>query len=48
MIKAVEESGLIFVKAIDANTKKEADENSERIFMVARENGKKERYADKA
>ncbi len=45
MKAAIEESGLIFVKAIDANTKKEADDNSERIIMVARENGKKERYA---
>ena len=45
MKAAIEESGLVFVKAIDANTKKEADDNSERIIMVARENGKKERYA---
>ena len=40
MIRLVEEAGMIFVKAIDADTHKDATAESERIYVVARENGK--------
>ncbi|MBQ7430091.1 MAG: class I SAM-dependent methyltransferase [Butyrivibrio sp.] len=36
----VEQAGMVFVKAIDADTHKEPDENSERIYVIAREHGK--------
>lgn len=36
----VEEAGLLFVTAIDADTHKEPTEDSERIYIVAREQGK--------
>lgn len=40
MIRLVKASGLEFVAAYDAFTKNAPDEKSERIYMVARENGK--------
>jgi SAM-dependent methyltransferase len=36
----VERSGMVFVTAIDADTHEEPSEDSERIYIVARENGK--------
>jgi hypothetical protein len=36
----VEEAGLVFVTAIDADTHEEPSEDSERIYIVARESGK--------
>jgi hypothetical protein len=36
-------SGLTFVTAYDAFTHNEPDENSERIYVIARESGKKEK-----
>ncbi|MCR4902325.1 MAG: methyltransferase domain-containing protein [Butyrivibrio sp.] len=36
----VDKSGMIFIKAIDADTHKEPDENSERIYIIAKEQGK--------
>lgn len=41
MKRLVEESGLIFIKALDADTHGEVTETSERIYCIARENGKK-------
>lgn len=38
MKRLVEEAGLLFVEAIDADTHEAPDENSERIYMVAMEN----------
>lgn len=38
---ALEKSGLIFVAAYDALTREPVQKNSERIYIVARENGKK-------
>ncbi len=38
----VERAGMIFVTAIDADTHEEPSEESERIYIVARENGKRE------
>ena len=40
MKKAVEASGLVFLKAYDADTKGEAGDDSERIVIVAKECGK--------
>lgn len=40
MRRLVEESGMIFVEAIDADTQKKVTENSERIYIVAKEQGK--------
>ena len=40
MKKAVEASGLVFLKAYDADTKGEVTEDSERIVIVAKECGK--------
>ena len=42
MKRLVEESGLIFVKALDADTLAEVTETSERIYCIARECGKEE------
>lgn len=42
MKRIIEESGLIFVDAFDGYTNMPAKEDSERILMVAREQGKKE------
>ena len=36
----LEEAGLIFIEACDANTKDTPSEESDRIFVIARENGK--------
>ena len=36
----VEEAGLVFISAIDADTHEAPDDDSERIYIVARENGK--------
>lgn len=40
MVEIVKESGLLFVEAIDADTHKEPTATSERIYIVAREQGK--------
>lgn len=36
----LEEAGLVFVEAVDMDTKGQPGETSERIFVIARENGK--------
>ena len=41
--KAVRRGGLEFVKALDADTKKEPGPDSERLYIIAREQGKEER-----
>ena len=38
--KMLDEAGLVFVEAYDANTKDRPDDESDRIIVVARENGK--------
>ena len=40
MKAAVEASGLVFVKAYDADTKGEVTDDSERVVVIARECGK--------
>lgn len=40
MREMIDDSGLKFVKAIDADTMKEPTETSERIYVIAREDGK--------
>ena len=40
MVSFVEKSGMEFVKAIDADTHDEPNEESERIYVIAREKGK--------
>lgn len=40
MRKLVEEAGMIFVEAIDADTHEAVTEVSERVYIIARENGK--------
>jgi len=37
----VEEAGMIFIKAIDADTHGEVNDSSERVYILAREHGKK-------
>ncbi len=41
MRQFVEKAGLSFIEAIDADTHKRPDDNSERIYIIARENGKR-------
>jgi hypothetical protein len=41
MQQFVEKAGLTFIEAIDADTHKVPDDNSERIYIIARENGKR-------
>lgn len=41
IVKLIEQSGLDFVTAYDAFTREQPDENSERIYVIARERGKK-------
>jgi hypothetical protein len=41
MRQFVEKAGLSFIEAIDADTHKGPDDNSERIYIIARENGKR-------
>ena len=41
MRKFVEKAGLSFIEAIDADTHKRPDDNSERIYIIARESGKR-------
>ena len=41
MKRLVEQSGLIFVEALDADTHGSVTETSERIYVIAREHGKK-------
>ena len=41
MRQFVKKAGLSFIEAIDADTHKEPDDNSERIYIIARENGKR-------
>ena len=36
----LEHAGLVFVEAYDADTKEEANDMSERVCVIARENGK--------
>jgi hypothetical protein len=38
--RLLEESGLVFVEALDADTMQEVTEKSERIFCIASEHGK--------
>ena len=38
--RLVEQSGLIFVEALDADTHGSVTETSERIYVIAREHGK--------
>ena len=38
--KMLDEAGLVFIEAYDANTKDRPDDESDRIIVVARENGK--------
>ena len=38
--KMLDEAGLVFIEAYDANTKDRPDDGSDRIIVVARENGK--------
>lgn len=40
MKRLIEESGLVFVRAFDSDTLKEADDESQRIFVIAMEQGK--------
>ncbi len=40
MKEFVEEAGMVFIKAIDADTHEEPSEDSERIYVLAREHGK--------
>ena len=40
MIECIKESGMDFVEAIDADTSEEVTDESERIYIIARENGK--------
>ena len=40
MKRLVEQSGLIFVEALDADTHGSVTETSERIYVIAREHGK--------
>lgn len=40
MIWLLEKAGMVFVKAIDADTHGEVTDESERIYVIARENGK--------
>lgn len=40
MIQFLEEAGLVFVEAFDSDTEKAVTENTERIFVIAREAGK--------
>ena len=42
MQQFVEKAGLSFIEAIDADTHKGPDDNSERIYIIARENGKRQ------
>ena len=41
MQQFVEKAGLTFIEAIDADTHEKPDDNSERIYIIARENGKR-------
>ena len=41
MRQFVEKAGLSFIEAIDADTHEKPDDNSERIYIIARENGKR-------
>lgn len=41
MRRLIEKAGMVFETAIDMDTQKEAGETSERIFVIAREQGKK-------
>lgn len=38
--RLLEESGLVFVEALDADTMQEVTEKSERVFCIASEHGK--------
>ncbi len=40
MKRLVEQSGLIFVEALDADTHGSVTETSERIYVIAREHGR--------
>ncbi|MDD3369172.1 MAG: class I SAM-dependent methyltransferase [Lachnospiraceae bacterium] len=42
MKKLVEQAGMVFVSACDADTHGEVNEESERIYVIAREQGKKQ------
>ena len=42
MRQFVEKAGLTFIEAIDADTHEKPDDNSERIYIIARENGKRQ------